>query len=93
METQTCFWDNCKTKIKVDTSIEDRQSFFSVVGWCSVHQEAYNIYHNLEKAYAKKHKIDWPIGSLSYKKHKKALDQLYELAGHRAEKQSKGDKE
>lgn len=85
MKTKTCHWDKCKTKIQVDTSIEERQSFFTVVGWCPVHQEAFKIFHDLEKKFAKENNIDWPIGSLSYKKHKKALHELYKLSGQRAE--------
>lgn len=82
---QTCNWDGCTTKIQVDTSIEDRQSFFTVVGWCEVHHEAFRIYTDMEKKFCKKRKIDWPIGSLSYKKHKKDLNKIHKMAGKQAE--------
>ena len=89
MEKRICHWNGCKTKIEVDTSIEERFSIFNVVGWCKVHQEAFRIYYDLEKKYAKKHHIKLPIGPLSYKKHKKDLHQLRKLAEHRAEQKFK----
>ena len=89
MEKRTCIWKGCKIKIELDTSIEKRQSLFTVAGWCPLHSKAYRIYHELEKKYCKEHKIEHPIGSLSYQKHKKALHQLYELAEHRAKQEQK----
>ena len=88
MASKTCHWRGCSTKIEVDTSIESKQSLFTVVGWCDVHQKAFSIYTELEKKFAKDHHVDWPIGSLSYKKHKNALGQLHVLAGHRAEEEA-----
>ena len=81
---KTCHWEGCKNKIELDTSLE-KHTMFIVVGWCPIHHEAFRIYTDLEKKFAREHHFDWPIGSLSYKKHKKALNQLHELAGHRAE--------
>lgn len=85
MTERTCHWSGCKTIIQVDTSIESKQTLFTVAGWCDVHSKAFNIYTELEKQFCKDFKIDWPIGSLSYKKHKKALNVLHKQAGKMAE--------
>jgi hypothetical protein len=79
-----CIWQGCKTRIDLDVSIESRQSLFVVAGWCELHKKAYSIYREMEEKYCKEHYIENPIGSLSYKKHKKALHQLFELAEYRA---------
>ena len=85
MKTRQCNWKGCKTKIELDTSMESKSSFFTVVGWCDVHQEAFRIYTKLEKKFCEEKDLDWPIGSLTYKQNKKALHQLHILSGHRAE--------
>lgn len=89
MTERTCAWKYCRTKIEVDTSIEDRCSMFVVSGWCKVHQKAYQIYHDLEKKFCKKARINWPPGSKAYRENKEAFDQLHDLAGHRAKEEAK----
>jgi len=89
MEEQICDWKYCRTKILVDTSLGGGNSVFTVVGWCDVHKLAYSIYTEMEKRFAKRNHLSWPIGSLSYQKNKKAFDELHVLAGHRAKEQMK----
>ena len=84
MKQMTCHWKYCRTKIKVDNSIEKRQSFFTVVGFCPLHHEALKIATKLDQKFCKRNNIDWPIGSLSYKKHQKAFTELRDLAVFRA---------
>ena len=84
---QKCHWEKCKTKIEVKQMSDN--PMFQTVGWCEVHQLAFRIYHDLEKKYCKDHKLSWPVGSLTYKNHKKAFNGLHDLAGHRAEQEIK----
>lgn len=85
MTEQTCHWTGCKTIIQVDTSLEERQTLFTVAGWCDVHHKAFGIFTELEKKFCKDNKIDWPPGSLSYKKYKKQFHKLHKEAGKKAE--------
>lgn len=89
MEKRTCHWKGCKTKIELDTSIESRQTLFTVCGFCKLHHEALKIATELDQKFCKDHKISWPIGSLSYQKYKKQFTQLRELAEHRAKEKLK----
>ena len=88
-QIRKCIWKGCRTKIELDTSIESRQTLFTVAGWCKVHQLAYSIYLEMEKKYCKDKKLEWPLGSISYQKHENALHQLHDLAEHRAKEKIK----
>jgi len=85
MTERTCSWPKCKTKIDVDTSIENRTNFFVVGGWCDLHHKAYAISTAMEKVFCTKMNIDWPVGSLNYKKYKKELHALMAKAVWKAE--------
>ena len=82
--TKKCLWKGCKTKIKIDTSIEEGLPFVSVEGWCDVHDLAYSIYSKLTQEFCKRKRISFPPNSVTYPIHKKAISQLYELAEYRA---------
>jgi hypothetical protein len=73
----------------VDDSIEKRQTLFVVAGFCKTHIKAFSIYTKLEKEFCEENKIDWPVGSLSYKKHQSSFNKLHHLAGQLAKKSAK----
>ena len=87
--TKKCLWKGCKTKIKIDTSIEEDLPFVSIEGWCDVHDLAYSIYSKLEQEFCKRKRISFPPNSVTYPIHKKALLQLNELAEYRAKEKIK----
>lgn len=82
MKNTTCIWKGCHKTIQVDNHIE-KTTPFTVCGWCDLHHEAYRIYRNLELKFMKRNRIDY-MTSTDFKKHKKALNQLNELAVIRA---------
>lgn len=85
MVKQTCYWKGCKEIIEVEQL--SNNSLFVTVGWCSIHKDAFHRYYKMEKSYCKRNRLCFPVTSKTYQQHKKAFNQLHDLAEKQAKRE------
>ena len=92
MKESICIWKGCKEKIKVDDTFENSHGGqalgVEVVGWCTLHSEAYRQEQNLLRKYYPEMQPHEASNKL-YKNDKKRLNQIAREAVKMAKKELK----